>query len=278
MSKKGSIGRQACTSPNFYTASSEHRSTNQYQKTQTLPGNKTPQTMEYLSGFQGTGYNPDAGHIDPRLLRLNLFPSQHWPPADPVSPSLIDINSSVSSNTLVPQVALETANVSSDAAEPVCQGRPLDTAHDSHDTEFLDQPDYWDAMGGPGLSGRRGSTTSASLGPASFVSQMSPASHHHSPDATSLLSCNLCHRKDIKSIGELNKHIKIHSRPIRCPKCNDRFATRKDRDRHCDANHKSKDERVRHECPHAGCLKKFTRMDNRKRHIQTKHGGIDGSC
>ncbi|EJT75025.1 hypothetical protein GGTG_08863 [Gaeumannomyces tritici R3-111a-1] len=234
--------------------------------------------MEYLSGFRDTGYNREAGHIDPRLLRLDLYPLQPWPPTYSVSPSLIDINSSVSSNTLVPQVSMETANVSPGTPEPAYQGQPLDTAHDGHATKFLDHPDDWDAMNSPRLSDRRGSTTSASLGPASFVSDMSPASYHHSPDATTLFSCDVCHRAGIKSFGELNKHRKNHSRPICCPECGKGCPTRKDLARHRDVNHKSKDERVRYRCSHPGCSKGFTREDNCKRHMKKKHGGIDRSC
>ena len=256
------------------------KSTNSHQETQaaaTARKPKTPRTMAYLPGYHGTGYNPDAGHIDPRLLRLDFFASLP-PSGNFVSPSPVNASGSVfSPNTLVPQVPVETPNVGLGSVEPVDDKKaPLDTARCSYTlakAQFHDQPDHWDAMGSPGLSGRRGSTASASLGPASSISSMSPASYHHSPDATPLFSCQLCSRADIRSMGELNKHMKFHRKPICCPSCDARFASRKDLGRHRESNHKSKDERMMYRCPHQGCSAKFTREDNRKRHTDKKHGG-----
>lgn len=256
--------------------------TNSYQETPSSHCQETKDSTEmaYIPGYQGTGYNPDAGHIDPRLLRLDfLLPPQYPPPSgNLVSPSPVNASGSVfSPNTLVPQVPVEGPNVSLGSIEPVDHKKtPLDTAQYSYTlakAQFHDQPGHWDAMGSPGFGDRRGSTTSASLGPASSISSMSPASYHHSPDATPLFSCPSCSRADIRSIGELNKHMKFHLKPICCRSCNAKFASHKDRDRHCESNHKSKDERVIYKCTHQGCPRKFTRKDNRKRHIDKKHGG-----
>jgi predicted RNA-binding Zn-ribbon protein involved in translation (DUF1610 family) len=82
------------------------------------------------------------------------------------------------------------------------------------------------------------------------------------PERTSF-TCDQCHR-EFQAQGQLNRHLKSHSKPYKCEKCDKGFALKLDLVRHAKARHI--DQSTYYDCPNAGCSFKSPRRDNLARH------------
>jgi hypothetical protein len=76
-------------------------------------------------------------------------------------------------------------------------------------------------------------------------------------------TCDQCSR-EFPAQGLLNRHLKSHSKPYKCEKCEKGFALKLDLLRHAKARHV--DRSTYYDCPNAGCSFKSPRRDNLARH------------
>ncbi|KAF2032070.1 hypothetical protein EK21DRAFT_87451 [Setomelanomma holmii] len=89
------------------------------------------------------------------------------------------------------------------------------------------------------------------------------------PQPATLHICSNC-GKHFETQGQLNRHVKTHSKPYQCDECEKSFALNADLKRH-KASHASAQEAACH-CEVEGCDFETLRRDNLRRHMKNQHG------
>ncbi|KAH8691519.1 hypothetical protein BGW36DRAFT_53950 [Talaromyces proteolyticus] len=87
-------------------------------------------------------------------------------------------------------------------------------------------------------------------------------------DPVPIFRCDICQATYARP-GDLNRHLKKHTRPYECDECGSRFGLRSDLDRHRRALHRSIVTNRTYSCSMLGCTRSYIRKDHLIRHMKS---------